>query len=437
MEAWAVSSQGTGSFARRYSFIVSMIYVAFISGCNLPSAAETDEPVEPEIALEEMALEEALAVQPEDRRPTVLEEMGAPDAFTLTFEELEGVVVRWEAWSYFDFGSRFDFIDGELLWNVELEPMPDGSIYTHFYDPRDFHAYMSVAAGRALLEEQELVEIDLTDGDIPGGLILAGDQIMLGFDSDRLVYVETFTLTPDDGPEAVALVPTLAEATVTVEQSTATLAVTPVPAPVGPPTNTAVPGQPVPLELGELLFEDTFQSTTNAVPLFDPNVMTFMPDAGQGVMTANFQGGVLGAMYSDLLAQDFIAELEIYTDELAPGSRVGIIFRSDDVPDGLAYYYHLLLGPTDGVLTMDVWKDGQWGLLDSVDISETLMPASGTHRLRLEADGSAFRVFLNGTFILDVVDSQVPDAGIFGLSVVSANPPETVTFDNLRIYTLP
>lgn len=432
----SLRSQGPRSPAGHRILLLAMMPMFTVSGCNLPSAAETTKPAEMrEPAEPEMSLEEAVAVQPEDRRPTVLEEMGAPDAFTITFQELEGTVVRWEEWSYFDFDSRFDFLDGELVWTVELEPMPDGSIYAHFYDPRDFDAYMSVGAVRQLLVDQELVEIDLAEGDIPGGLILAADQILLGFDTDRLVYVETFALAPGEGPDAVALAP---EPTAPTVPPTATVAATPVPVLIGPPTNTPVPGQPLPLEPAELLFEDTFQTASaSAAPLFGPDVMSFAHEAGQGVMTASFQGGVLAAMYSGTLVQDFIAEFEISSDGVAPGSRVGFIFRSDDVVEGLAHYYHLALGPADGVIGIDAWKDGQWALQEAADVSGSLLPPTGTHRVRLEVQGSSMRVFLNGTFVLEVIDSQVMGAGIFGLSMISANPPETVSFDNLRIYAYP
>lgn len=152
------------------------------------------------LAPADMSVEEALAVDPVDRRPVVLGEMGAPDAFTITFQEIEGQTVRWEEWAYHEFDSRFDFVDGELLWSLELEPVADGSIYAHFYDPRDFHASMTVAEARQLLDEQELVEVDLAEGDIPAGLLLAGDQILLGFENDRLVYVQTFILSPEGTP---------------------------------------------------------------------------------------------------------------------------------------------------------------------------------------------------------------------------------------------
>ena len=144
-----------------------------------------------------MALEEALSMPVEDHRERMLELMGPPDTFRLVFQELEGTVVRREEWAYYDIGARFDFVDGELIWSVDLEPAPELAIYAHFYDPRDFTAYMPAADARDLLAGQELAEMDLAEGDIPEGLFLGADQLMLGFDQDRLVYAESFYLVPE------------------------------------------------------------------------------------------------------------------------------------------------------------------------------------------------------------------------------------------------
>lgn len=183
---------------RKFPLILFLISSLVLFGCVLTrGVSEFVGRISP--FYEEMSLEEALAVPPEDRRPTVLEEMGAPDTFTVQFQELEGETIRYETWSYYDFQSRFDFIDGELLWTAELEPLPDGSLFPHYYQPEDFQAGMSVEEVRDLLEGRELLEIDLAEGDIPGGLGLVGDQILLGFDQDRLVYLETMALSPDEG----------------------------------------------------------------------------------------------------------------------------------------------------------------------------------------------------------------------------------------------
>lgn len=189
-----------GGVRTRWLLFVGAL-VGLILACNLGSTVGDQIDLSSEgIIIEtppELTLEEALAGAVEDRRGTVLEEMGAPDVFTIVFEDLEGTTVRSEQWSYLDYGSRFDFIDGELLWTIDLEPVPDGSIYAHFYDPLNFTSYMSINEVRALLEDQELLEVDLTEADLPGGMMLVGDQIVLGFDQGRLVYVETLILSPE------------------------------------------------------------------------------------------------------------------------------------------------------------------------------------------------------------------------------------------------
>ena len=144
-----------------------------------------------------LSLDEALSMPVEDHRERMLELMGPPDTFRLIFQELQGTVMRREEWAYYDLGARFDFVDGQLIWTVDLEPVPDVAIYAHFYDPRDFTAYMSAAEARELLAGQELAEMDLAEGDIPEGLFLGADQLMLGFDQDRLVYAESFYLVPE------------------------------------------------------------------------------------------------------------------------------------------------------------------------------------------------------------------------------------------------
>jgi hypothetical protein len=167
------------------------------------SPGETLIPSDPEAVVALMAeetgltLEEALNTPAEDNRDRLLELMGPPDTFRLTFQELEGMDVRWEEWAYYDLGARFDFVDGQLLWTVDLEPAPELAIYAHFYDPREFTAGMSPAEAKALLVDQELSEMDLAEGDIPGGLMMGADQLMLGFDQERLVYAESYFLAPE------------------------------------------------------------------------------------------------------------------------------------------------------------------------------------------------------------------------------------------------
>ena len=126
-----------------YLSLILILINLLLVGCGL--FEPFSPPAEPA-----MSVEEALEIEPLDSRPTVMEEMGPPDAFTIQFKELEGEIVRWETWSYFDFTTQFDFIDGELIWTIDIEPVPDGSIYAHFYDPLELQEGMSQADVQAL-----------------------------------------------------------------------------------------------------------------------------------------------------------------------------------------------------------------------------------------------------------------------------------------------
>ncbi len=178
--------------------------------CNLPGAARLASPpgtqgspgvpgggTAPDDLDKAMTLDQALAIQQTDSRPQVLQQMGQPDAFEITYAELNGKPVREEEWSYFDDQKRFDFVNGALLWTVNIDPMPDFSLNAAVYDPLSFTDGMSTAEAQALLKGQQLSEFDLADYAVPGGQALAGDQILLGFDGGKLVYVRTFELAPE------------------------------------------------------------------------------------------------------------------------------------------------------------------------------------------------------------------------------------------------
>lgn len=367
--------------------------------CNLPGVSST-APAEAE-----MTLDEALQVAPEDARPEVLRLMGQPDSFTLEWQDLNGQRVRWEEWSYFDQGTRFDFLDGELVWTIDIEPAPDGSLFAHFYDPLEFDDGLSLDDVTALLGDQELEQVALDEADIPGGQLLIGDQILLGFDAGKLVSVQTLVLAP-----AAEVAP--------AAQSTG--------GPTLPPATLAPTAQ------SDLLLGDDFETVGSAMPLFGPEAMAFAYDDGAGVLTAR-SAGVLPVMYAAPILSDFVAEVDIRSPAARPGSGYGLVFRSDDPAGGLAHYYHVLLWPADGRVSLDAWKDGAWVLTEGGPLPQDLATTAGPNRLRLEAQGSEFRVLVNGSLVLEVQDTQIPGPGVIGLSVSTTNYPETVSFDDLEV----
>lgn len=377
----------------------------------------------------EMSLEEALAIEPEDGRPMVLEEMGPPDAFSITFDELEGQIVRWESWSYFDFNTQFDFIDGELLWRIELEPVEDGSIYAHWYDPLEFQAGMSRSQVESLLSDQELLEVDLDALDLEGGLILAGDQILLGFQDDQLFYVETVILSPDPEGEPLVGLPTQEE------QPTAEPTIEPITEPTLQPTAEPTTEPTIP---SLIRLEDDFEGENAlAIPLFTEDFMEYGVIDGEGILTSHLPGGVLVAYYEQPELADFLLEVELRPLGFVEGSKAGILFRSEYPDAGASYYYLISINPVDQQIWFEAWHGGEWAVREIKVIPEELLPPYGIYHLKIDCQGDRIRVYLDEGLAAEFTSELLPDPGYFGLIIISARDPETVAFDNLVISEQP
>ena len=152
---------------------------------------------------EDLAL--ALAAPTVDERPDILANFGPPDEFEISIVEVDGGQVRMEAWRYYGYGTRVDFVDGEIIWTIDLEPGPAQSIFPAWYDPLAFETGLTLDEARDVLTAASPAgfvpeEIDLSAGgeDLAGGVMLVGDQIMLTFDQGVLVYAETFGVSLEE-----------------------------------------------------------------------------------------------------------------------------------------------------------------------------------------------------------------------------------------------
>ena len=390
--------------SRTTAFLTLTCLLLASLACNLSRSTQDEVP----LSQGEMTLAEALAVPPQDGRPEVLRLMGRPDAITITWQQLEGQQVRLDEWSYFDGRTRFDFVDGELAWTIDLDPVPDGTLFAHQYDPLEFDSTMTVEDAKALLADQELVEESLAEAEAPGGLALVGDQILLGFDGGRLVFVQTFALSPDGSPTAG----------LPGDGSQAATTITPG---AGPPA---------------VLLTDTFEGASPGQPLFDSQYMTFAEQSGEGVLTALSPNDVLPLLYNDALLSDLALEVDVRFAQAQAGSSAGVILRSDDAAGGLASYYHFTYLPAEREVRLDLWHGGRWSTLARSAIPDGVLVQGAIDRLRVEADGSSLRMFVNQTMLLDLDDDSLTAPGIVGLSLTAAQAPETVYFDNLRIEAL-
>ncbi|HEX9796380.1 MAG TPA: FHA domain-containing protein [Anaerolineales bacterium] len=155
---------------------------------------------------ETYTLEDALADESIDDRQEVLGYLGLPDAFTISQVVVDGVPLRMETWRYHDFGLRVDFVEGEVAWTIDIEPVPEDTIFAAWYNPLEFELGMSpseaarvaTAASPAGMTPES---IDLAEGgdDLAGASMLVGDQIVIGLGPEGVMYVETVAMFPAEG----------------------------------------------------------------------------------------------------------------------------------------------------------------------------------------------------------------------------------------------
>ena len=126
-----------------------------------------------------------------------MERFGPPDAFSFAYEPGEGgaAPILQEEWFHFEWLTRFEFIDGRLVDEVAVEPLPDPSVVPLWYRPEDFAPGMSLEQ----LKQRFGAELASSRAEVPqafgsGMELYAADQIVFGLREGRLEYVETVPL---------------------------------------------------------------------------------------------------------------------------------------------------------------------------------------------------------------------------------------------------
>jgi hypothetical protein len=142
-------------------------------------------------------------VESVDRRSDLLAELGGPDAFVVKADEIDGEVSRLESWTWYAAGSQIDLIDGEILWTTPVDDLPDGSWLPLGFSPLEFTLLAGVDETLASLADVDLQSLPnaAAELEVEGAEVWAGEQLMLVFVDDSLIYVEAFALAPGQPEE--------------------------------------------------------------------------------------------------------------------------------------------------------------------------------------------------------------------------------------------
>lgn len=190
---------------RRRVALTAAVVVVLASSCSTGGGEVTDgrgEPIVGDGAVQSVSaadIELSASVDAVDRRPDLLAELGPPESFVLTADEIGGRVSRFESWQYWSSGTQIDLVDGEIAWNLTVDPLPDGSFLPLFYSPDEFVLLSSFGEVSARLGDVEFTPVDGAAADlgVDGAELWAGEQILLGFVDDQLVHVQTYPLAPE------------------------------------------------------------------------------------------------------------------------------------------------------------------------------------------------------------------------------------------------
>ena len=191
---------------------------------------------------------------------------------------------------------------------------------------------------------------------------------------------------------------------------------------------------------GDLIFGYDFDGGDQApAAYFGTETMRYREVDGEGQLSSKLNEVVLPAFFDLPTLADFYAEIDLDMPSPGPASGYGLIFRAFDVDGsaGLDGYYLLTVHPNAGEIELALWLDGEWAMQSTAALPEGLAVADGYVRLRVEAVGGDFRVWIDDAFIAAFADDTLPDPGAFGLSLSSdpvAGRDDLVYLDNLRIY---
>ncbi len=145
-------------------------------------------------------LEETPAGSYSEDQIEIVNRLGPPESFTIMIcatDEESDETVRTEIWNYYSMQSRFVFTDGKLIMTEEIEAIDENAVMPE-YTPDRFVYGMSFKEVIDILGEKEFALAEVIDEYVENGDLYFTEQLVLGFKDDRLFYVESLPLIPEE-----------------------------------------------------------------------------------------------------------------------------------------------------------------------------------------------------------------------------------------------
>ena len=133
----------------------------------------------------------------------LIEKFGYPDSFLFMVaedkENQPGKMSRFENWNYYDLQTSFSFTDGGITGSIEIDDVLDGTILPVDYRPDQFYNLTHwEEVKEKIIEERPYGKTIIPTNQLPDTTLVDSEQILMGFEKDKLFYVETIPLEPDE-----------------------------------------------------------------------------------------------------------------------------------------------------------------------------------------------------------------------------------------------
>jgi hypothetical protein len=129
----------------------------------------------------------------------VLSDFGWPHTFhILAAYDSQDRMTRYETWSYHDGGIAYVFLDGEFLFEEEVEVFTDELQVTP-YRPDAFVMGQSLEDVQANHPGVEWTRVDGLEGIGDGVELYASQMILIGFSENQLISVSALAFMPGEG----------------------------------------------------------------------------------------------------------------------------------------------------------------------------------------------------------------------------------------------
>jgi hypothetical protein len=132
-----------------------------------------------------------------EQQQMIVDQFDLPDTFIIMeIDDPQGNHVRLETWVYCQGKTSYTFIDGIFESDGEAITLPDDYFPTP-YHPIQFPLGASPDQIQSLLTHVTLVPFENSEMLQEGIRLYISEQLILGFQEDRLFYVDAMAFVPD------------------------------------------------------------------------------------------------------------------------------------------------------------------------------------------------------------------------------------------------